>query len=81
MIWNPFKKAKSKVSSTAANMMQKVAMKKMQNMSPQEQQKIMQEAMKPENHRKLLAAMDQMKASGQITEEQYQMAKQKMGIK
>lgn len=78
-MFNPFKKAKAKVSSTAMNMMQKVAMKKLQNMSPQEQQKLMAEAFRPENHDKLLAAMEQMKKSGQITEEQYQMAKQKMG--
>lgn len=61
-------------------MMQKVAMKKLQNMSPQEQQKLMQEAFKPENRDKLLSAMEQMKKSGQITEEQYRMAKQKMGF-
>lgn len=78
-MWNPFKKAKSAVSSTAMSMMQKVAMKKLQNMSPQEQQKIMQEAMKPENRAKLLAMMEQMKNAGQITEEQYRQAKQKMG--
>ncbi|KKP79914.1 MAG: hypothetical protein A2271_02610 [Candidatus Moranbacteria bacterium RIFOXYA12_FULL_35_19] len=79
-MWNPFQKAKSKISSTAVNMMQKVAMKKLQNMSPQEQQKLMQEAFKPENRDKLLSAMEQMKKSGQITEEQYRMAKQKMGF-
>ncbi|HRY82080.1 MAG TPA: hypothetical protein P5232_00020 [Candidatus Moranbacteria bacterium] len=79
-MWNPFKKAQSKISSTAVNMMQKVAMKKLQNMSLEEQQKIMQEAFKPENKEKLLAVMEQMKSSGQITEEQYRMAKQKMGM-
>ncbi len=80
IMWNPFKKAQSKISSTAVNMMQKVAMKKLQNMSLEEQQKIMQEAFKPENKEKLLAVMEQMKSSGQITEEQYRMAKQKMGM-
>lgn len=80
MTWNPFKKAKNKISATAMGMMQRVAMKKIAKMSPQEQQKIMQEALKPENKNKLLSAMEQMKKSGQITEEQYQMAKQKMGM-
>lgn len=79
-MWNPLKKAKAKVSSTAVNMMQKVAMKKIAKMSPQEQQKLMAEAFKPENRDKLLSAMEQMKKSGQITEEQYRMAKQKMGM-
>jgi len=55
-------------------------MKKIAKMSPQEQQKLMAEAFKPENRNKLLSAMEQMKASGQITEEQYRMAKQKMGM-
>jgi hypothetical protein len=71
---------KNKVFGVGVKMMQKVAMKKLQNMSPKEQQKIMQEAFKPENKEKLLAVMEQMKASGQISEEQYRMAKQKMGL-
>lgn len=79
-MWNPFQKVKNKVSSSAMGMMQKVAMKKLEKMSPQERNKIMQEAFKPENKEKLLATMEQMKASGQITEEQYRMAKQKMGM-
>jgi len=80
MIWNPLKKAKNTITSNAMGMMQKVAMKKIAKMSPQEQQKLMAEAFKPENRNKLLSAMEQMKASGQITEEQYRMAKQKMGM-
>ena len=61
-------------------MMAKVAEKKMRNMSPQEQQKMMQEAFKPENKDKLLKAMEMMRQSGQISEEQYNMAKQKLGF-
>lgn len=61
-------------------MMQKIAMKKLEKMSPQEKNKIMQEAFNPKNKDKLLAAMEQMKKSGQITEEQYNMAKQKLGM-
>lgn len=78
-MFNPFKKAKNAMSSSAMSMMQKVAAKKLAKMSPQEQQKMLQEAFKPENKEKLLAAMEQMKASGQITQEQYNMAKQKLG--
>jgi len=78
-MFNPFKKAKSKVSASAMGMMQKVAMKKLEKMSPKEQQKMMQEAFKPENKEKMLKVMEQMKAAGQITEEQYRAAKQRLG--
>ncbi len=78
-MFNPFKKAKSAMSATAMGMLQKVAAKKLQKMSPQEQQKMMQEAFKPENKKKMLAVMERMKAAGQITEEQYRIAKQKLG--
>lgn len=79
-MWNPFKKIKAGVSSASMGMLQKVAMKKLEKMSPEERNKIMQDAFKPENRNKLLSAMEQMKKSGQITEEQYRMAKQKMGM-
>ena len=79
-MWNPFKKAKNKMSGAAMGMMQKVAMKKLEKMSPAEKQKMMQEAFKPENKDKMIAAMEQMKKSGQISEEQYNMAKQKLGM-
>jgi len=78
-MFNPFKKAKSAMSSSAMSMLQKVAAKKLQNMSPQEQQKMVKEAFKPENKKKMLEMMEQMRASGQITEEQYKIAKQKLG--
>ena len=77
-MFNPFKKAKDKMGAATMGMLQKVAVKKLQKMSPQEQQKMLQEAFKPENKEKLLAVMEQMKASGQITQEQYDMAKQRL---
>lgn len=80
-MWNPIKKVKKSVSSATMGMMQKIAMKKLQNMSPEDQQKLAEEAFKPENRKKLLEAMEQMKKSGQITEAQYRMARQKMGIR
>lgn len=78
-MFNPFKKAKSKASKTAVNMMQKIAMKKIAKMNPQEQQKLMQEAFNPKNKDKLLSTMEQMRKAGQITEEQYRAAKQRLG--
>ena len=61
-------------------MMSKIAMKKLQNMSPQERQSMAREAFKPENKDKMLSVMEQMRKTGQITEEQYNMAKQKLGL-
>jgi hypothetical protein len=101
-MWNPFKKAKDKMSGAAmgpapkkeeskkpglkgklfgvgVNMMRKIAQKKLEKMSPQERAKMMQDVMKPENRGKLMSAMEQMKNAGQITEEQYQQAKNKLG--
>lgn len=87
-MWNLFKKKGSNNNnptsdtggSFAANMMAKIAMKKIQKMSPQERNKMMQEAFKPENKDKMLAAMEMMKKSGQITDEQIEMAKKKLGL-
>ncbi len=79
-MFNPFSKNKSGANAGKMGMLQKIAMKKLAKMSPQEQQKVMQEAMKPKNRDKMIAAMEQMKKSGQITEEQYKIAKQKMGM-
>lgn len=66
--------------SPKMNMLQRLAMKRMERMSPPEKAKMMQEVLKPENKDKLLGAMEMMRKSGQISEEQYQMAKQKMGV-
>ncbi|MDR3559125.1 MAG: hypothetical protein P4L58_01845, partial [Candidatus Pacebacteria bacterium] len=71
---------KDKVMGVGMNMMQKVAMKKLAKMSPQEQAKMMQDMMKPENKGQLLSAMEMMRKSGQITEQQYQEAKKRLGI-
>lgn len=61
-------------------MLGRIAMRKLEKMSPAEREKIMQEAFNPKNRDKMLAVMDQMKSSGQITEEQYNQAKQKLGL-
>lgn len=79
-MWNPFKKAKSSASHAAMGMMAKIAEKKMKNMSPKEQQKMMQEAFKPENKDKMLAVMEQMRKSGLLTEEQCNAARSKLDL-
>ena len=78
-MWNPFKKNNSD-DTQKLGMLQKLAMKKMMNMSPAEKEKMMQEALKPENKDKLLQAMEMMKKTGQITGAQVEEAKQKLGL-
>ncbi len=70
------KKDNPQADSLKMNMLQRLAMKKMEKMSSQEKAKLMQEVFKPENRNSLLAAMEMMRKSGQISEEQYQAAKQ-----
>ncbi|OGI28548.1 MAG: hypothetical protein A2288_03360 [Candidatus Moranbacteria bacterium RIFOXYA12_FULL_44_15] len=79
-MWNPFKKAKQSVSNTAMGMMAKIAEKKIKNMSPKEREKMAREAFDPKNKDKLLSAMEMMRKSGQITEEQYREAKKRLGM-
>jgi len=79
-MWNPFKKNSDGNDTQKLGMLQRIAMRKMEKMSPQEREKMMKEAFDPKNRDKMLKVMDAMKASGQITQEQYDMAKQKMGF-
>lgn len=89
-MWNPFKKNTSSNNSDDKNdpnkmgFVQRLAMKKMMNMSDQERMKLMQKVMTPENISKnkdqILAVMEQMKVSGQMTADQVEMAKQKLGL-
>ena len=86
---NPFKKNTSNGNDDAKDpnkmgFMQRIAMKKVMNMSDAERMKLMQKVMTPENiaknKDKILGAMEQMKASGQMTADQVEMAKQKLGL-
>ncbi len=65
-------------------MLQRLAMKKVMKMDPKEREKLMQKALAPENVEKnkdkILATMEQMKKSGQLTKEQLKMAKEKLGL-
>jgi hypothetical protein len=65
-------------------MLQRLAMKKVMSMDPKEREKLIQKAMTPENiaknKDKILETMEQMKESGQLTEEQMRMAKEKLGL-
>lgn len=78
-MWHPFKK---KNNSGAPNMgfLQKIAMKKLEKMSPGEKNKLMRDMVKPENMEKIQKVMERMKSSGQLSEEQINEAKGKLGL-
>lgn len=78
-MWNPFKKTDTD-NKQKMGMLQRIAMKKMMNMSPEERNKLTQDMLKPENKDKLLQAMEMMKKTGQITDAQIEEAKQKLGL-
>jgi hypothetical protein len=89
-MWNPFSKKSSQTSgddkTDKQNMgfVQRLAMKKLASMSEAERAKLAAKVLTPENIQKnkgqLLAAMEQMRASGQMTAAQMEEAKRKLGI-
>jgi len=83
MFWNK-KKNDDGNENQKMGMLQRLAMKKLEKMDPKEREKLMQKALSPENvaknKDKILATMEQMKASGQLTDEQIRMAKEKLGL-
>lgn len=84
MFWNKKKDQVGEGDAQKMGMLQRLAMKKVMSMDPKEREKLMQKALSPENiaknKDKILATMEQMKASGQMTEEQMRMAKEKLGL-
>lgn len=70
----------AKKDAPKMGMLQAMAMKKIAKMSPQERQKMMQEAMQPKNRDKILGLMESMKASGQVSDEQIEQAKKMLGM-
>lgn len=99
MRWNPFKKKdpqqeeeeKKLAAAMEAmpgakdmNMLQRFAMKRVMAMSPEERNKVMQKALKPENvqkHKKeILEQLETMKRMGQMSDDQYRLAKRKLGL-
>lgn len=98
MSWNPFKKdpkkeaEKEKIEAAIEampqtkdmNMLQRFAMKRIMAMSPEERNKVMAKAMKPENiqkHKKeIMEQLESMKRAGQMSDDQYRLAKRKLGL-
>ena len=66
------------------NFMQKMAMKKFLKMSPEEQKKMAAKMMTPKNVEKnkkeILDGLEKMRASRQISDDQYRLAKKKLGL-
>lgn len=66
------------------NFVQKMAMRKFLRMSPAEQQKFAQKMLTPKNiekHKKeILDGLEQMKKSGKMSDDQYRLAKKKLGL-
>ena len=83
MFWKN-KKDNNDQDSQKMSLLQRLAMKRLERMDPKERKKLMQKALSPENIEKnkdqILATMEQMKESGQLTEEQMKMAKEKLGL-
>lgn len=79
-MFNIFKRNKKSDDTQKMGMLQRIAMKKMMNMSPEERNKLTQDMMKPENKDKLLQAMEMMKKTGQITDIQMEEARKKLGL-
>ena len=83
MFWKK-KKGNDNQNTQKMGLFQRLAMKKVMSMDPKEREKLMQKALAPENiaknKDKILATMEQMKKSGQLTEEQMKMAKEKLGL-
>lgn len=96
MHWNPFKKDEDKKKEGSPvipempdtkdmNMFQRFAMKRIMKMSPAERDKVMRKAMTPKNIEKnkgeILASLEAMRKSGQISDDQYRLTKARFGLK
>lgn len=86
-MWNPFKKSQNNQSddnTPKLNMLQRLAMKKIEKMSPQERENMAKKFLTPENIAKnkpqILSMMEKMKKSGQISDEKFEEAKKRLGL-
>lgn len=84
-MWNPFKSDDDKVEldengQPKLGFLQRMAMKKIEKMSPEEKEKMLQDALAPKNRSKLIKEMEKMQKSGMISKNQLKKAKERMGI-
>lgn len=96
-MWNPFSKdnkdEEKKVlpnipgmpDTKDMNMFQRFAMKRLMNMSPAEREKTLKKAMTPKNIEKhkgeIMASLEAMRKAGQMSDDQYRLAKARFGLK
>ena len=97
MNWNPFNKDKKDEEKKDLpnipgmpdikdmNMFQRFAMKRLMNMSPAEREKTLRRAMTPKNIEKhkdeIKASLEAMRKAGQMSDDQYRLAKARFGLK
>lgn len=97
MKWNPFKKdgedkKEEKLPTIAGlpapkdmSMLQRFAMKRLMNMSPIEREKTLRKAMTPKNIEKhkdeIMASLEAMRKAGQMSDDQYRLAKARFKLK
>ncbi len=67
-------------SQPKLNFLQRAAMKKLEKMTPQERDTMIQDAMKPENREKLIEAIEKMQSSGMVSKSQIEKAKKQIGL-
>lgn len=95
-MWNPFKKDEEKKEEALPtipgmpetkdmNMLQRFAMKRLMKMSPAEREKTLRKAMTPKNIEKhkgeILQSLEAMRKAGQMSDDQYRLAKARFGLK
>ena len=77
-------KSKNPMAPENMGMLQRMAMKKLEKMSPEEREKMMKKVMTPENIQKnrkdILNTLEQMKKSGQMNDHQIFEAKKRLGL-
>lgn len=78
------KKNKNPLNPENMGFMQRMAMKKLEKMSPDEREKLMKKVMTPDNIQKnkadILKTLEQMQKSGQMNAHQVFEAKKRMGL-
>lgn len=67
------------------NMLQRFAMKRLMSMSPADREKALRKAMTPKNIEKhkgeILQSLEAMRKAGQMSDDQYRLAKARFGLK
>lgn len=87
-ILDSFKKKKDKnadpMDPNNMGMLQRMAMKKIEKMSPEEREKLMKKVMTPENiaknKKEILATLEQLQKSGKMNAHQVFEAKKRLGL-